>query len=523
MKRFNVTGICVPGKNYMVDISGKIAQIRKLIDSGSYFTINRARQYGKTTTLYELRRALKDDYTVIKISFEGLGDESFSSPETFCQAFIGQIITALQSPSVNVEIEYIEKWENYSVINFDLLSRHITNMCRDRKIVLMIDEVDKTSNNRVFLHFLSMLRTKFLASQTGDDYTFHSVILAGVYDIKNIKLKLINEGLYTPSQGENKIYNSPWNIAVNFIVDMSFNPAEIATMLNEYEADHITGMDIKEIAEEIYNYTNGYPFLVSRICQCIDEGLDANWTLQGVHTAVNIILEERNTLFDDLIKNLENDKELYSLIFDLLIIGEKKTYSAGNPTISLGEMFGIIERKNGKLRVSNKIFETVIADYFVSKTENDPSNKPAMSRYGIIKNGRFDMELCMRKFAEHYAELYNERDITFLEREGKFLFITYIRPLLNGDGFYHFESEFADLRRMDLVVDFGREQFIIELKIWRGEQYEESAYKQLTGYMETKKADKGYLLTFDFRKGANKQPKAEWIEFDGKMIFDMII
>ena len=29
MKRFNVTGICVPEKHYMVDISGKIAEIKK--------------------------------------------------------------------------------------------------------------------------------------------------------------------------------------------------------------------------------------------------------------------------------------------------------------------------------------------------------------------------------------------------------------------------------------------------------------------------------------------------------------
>jgi hypothetical protein len=105
-----------------------------------------------------------------------------------------------------------------------------------------------------------MLREKFLARRNKKDYTFHSVILAGVYDIKNIKLKLKDEGLYVPPETENKLYNSPWNIAVNFKVDMSFSPAEIATMLKEYEAEHNTGMDITEISKEIYNYTSGYPF-----------------------------------------------------------------------------------------------------------------------------------------------------------------------------------------------------------------------------------------------------------------------
>jgi hypothetical protein len=74
---------------------------------------------------------------------------------------------------------------------------------------------------------------------------------------------------------------------------------------------------------------------------------------------------------------------------------------------------------------------------------------------------------------------------------------------------------------MDIVVDFGRDQFIIELKIWRGEQYQAEAYEQLCGYLESKHADTGYMVTFDFRKDSNKSPKAEWIEASGRRIFDV--
>ena len=69
MKEFNVTGQCIPAEHYMVDISGKITQIKELIDKRRYFTINRARQYGKTTMLYELWRRLADEYTVVMISY----------------------------------------------------------------------------------------------------------------------------------------------------------------------------------------------------------------------------------------------------------------------------------------------------------------------------------------------------------------------------------------------------------------------------------------------------------------------
>lgn len=49
------------------------------------------------------------------------------------------------------------------------------------------------------------------------------------------------------------------------MVDMSFSKNDIASMLKKYESEHRTGMDICGIAGLIYEYTSGYPYLVSRI------------------------------------------------------------------------------------------------------------------------------------------------------------------------------------------------------------------------------------------------------------------
>lgn len=62
MKKFNTTGICNPKKHYMVDISERLEKIKTLVDDGEYFCINRARQYGKTTTLSALRKFLSPQY-----------------------------------------------------------------------------------------------------------------------------------------------------------------------------------------------------------------------------------------------------------------------------------------------------------------------------------------------------------------------------------------------------------------------------------------------------------------------------
>lgn len=120
--------------------------------------------------------------------------------------------------------------------------------------------------------------------------------------------------------------NSPWNIAVNFNVDMSFNPKEIESMLIEYSNLNKLIMSTEELAKKIYYYTNGYPFLVSRLCQIIDENileLDKRpWVIEDIDRSVKMLLRENNTLFDDLIKNLENNKDLYSLVRDIVLMGK---------------------------------------------------------------------------------------------------------------------------------------------------------------------------------------------------------
>ena len=95
---------------------------------------------------------------------------------------------------------------------------------------------------------------------------------------------------------------------------MSFSEKEISTMLEEYSKYNDISMDIESISREIYFFTDGYPFLVSRLCQLIDEKINKDnkkpWTKEDVQKSVKIILEEKNTLFDSLIKNLENYEEL---------------------------------------------------------------------------------------------------------------------------------------------------------------------------------------------------------------------
>ena len=521
MKEFNVTGNCVPDLHYMVDMSDKIEQIVKMVNKRQYFTINRARQYGKTTILGLLEKTLQTHYRVARISFENLDEEDFATAGDFCETFIDLVAAALET--TGIDKDKLKEWQNSTPDRFSKLSKCITNLCEGDKVVLIIDEVDRTSNNRVFLKFLSTLRSKYLARNEGKDTTFHSVILAGVTDIKNLKLMMTVAGNYTPRENEGK-NNSPWNIAADFDVDLSFSSAGIATMLQQYEADHQTAMDITELSQEIYRYTRGYPFLVSRICQCIDGKLDRAWTLGGVQAAVKVLLEEKNTLFDDMSKNFENNPELYDFAYAVLIDGEVRPFTIDDPYVNFGVMLGYFRNNNGQVAIANRVFEIRMTNYFIMRNIRTKKQIKNVVKSEIIKDNKFNMQLCLEKFAIHYKELYNPKeDAKFVERHGRMVFLSYLKPLINGYGFYHIESGLTDYRRMDIVVDYGTDQFIIELKLWSGDSDHDKAYTQLLGYMNSKNAAEGYLLTFDFRQDANKQRKAEWVLLDGKRIFDVVV
>jgi hypothetical protein len=61
-------------------------------------------------------------------------------------------------------------------------------------------------------------------------------------------------------------------------------------------------------------------------------------------------------------------------------------------------------------------------------------------------------------------EHYSHKDETFLEREGRLLFLSYLRPIINGKGFDFKKPNVADERRMDIVITYRHTRDVIELK-----------------------------------------------------------
>lgn len=295
---------------------------------------------------------------------------------------------------------------------FEILSR----WCRISKnpIVLIIDEVDSASNNQVFLDFLSQLRGYYIDRDVTP--AFQSVILAGVYDIKNIKRKIRSD--------EDHKNNSPWNMREG----------------NEENEGLLSFDDCPRDHKELAPYDIAAKFRV-----------DMSFSKKDIETA---------------------------------------------------EMFGFIKNENGSAVISNRIFETVLYNLFISEEYMDSKIYDAglREKSQFVRGGHLNMRKVLEKFVETFDYLYGDQNEGFLEEAGRRYFMLFLKPIINGIGNCYVEPETRNRERMDLVVDYRGEQFVVELKIWHGDAYNKRGEKQITEYLEYYGLRKGYMISFNFNK-----------------------
>ncbi len=74
-----------------------------------------------------------------------------------------------------------------------------------------------------------------------------------------------------------------------------------------------------------------------------------------------------------------------------------------------------------------------------------------------------------------------------------------------------------ELIRTDVIVDYLG-QYIIELKIWRGERYNAAGEKQISEYLNYWNLNTGYMLSFNFNK--NKKHGVHQVQVGNKLLYE---
>jgi hypothetical protein len=387
------------------------------------------------------------------------------------------------------------------------------NELTTQRIVLLIDEVDQSSNFDVFIRFLALLRNKFL--KRDEIPTFHSVVLAGVHDVKSLKLKMRPES-------ESK-YNSPWNIAADFKVDMNLHPNEIKPMLDDYVQERGISMDTMTMSYGLFYYTSGYPFLVSRLCKIMDEEIlplkkEPSWTTGDLEWAVKRLLNETNTNFETQIKNLENYPELYDAVYRVVIDNDIRLFNIHNPTTNLAVMYGLFVSKEGRIAIHNRIYAELIFNYMIDKMHSTDLPMAMDLGAGYRNDDKsLNMEAVLIGFQSFMKREYSRKDRDFLERHARLVFLSFLKPIINGAGYDFKEPQISEEKRLDVVITYYEHKYIAELKLWRGEKLHEKGLIQLANYLETQQVKEGYLLIFDHAKVKNWA--SEWTTIQNKQVF----
>lgn len=236
-----------------------------------------------------------------------------------------------------------------------------------------------------------------------------------------------------------------------------------------------------------------------------------------------MILKESTPLFESMVKQLDLYRELYEMIEGILYQGRQIPFEIDVKPVSIGKMFGFLKEVDGQVAVANRMFEMKLLNTFIAKEalKNISYRSAQRDRNQFVEGGRLNMTLLLEKFVTHFHEVYDRKDETFLEDNGRKFFLLYLKPIINGTGNYYIEAQTRDARRTDVIVDYGGEQFIVELKIWRGKEYHNRGEKQLIEYLDYYHTNKGYLVSYNFNRKVESGVKE--IQIGDKVIVEAVV
>lgn len=72
-----------------------------------------------------------------------------------------------------------------------------------------------------------------------------------------------------------------------------------------------------------------------------------------------------------------------------------------------------------------------------------------------------------------------------------------------------------------MIIDYQGIQYVIEMKIWRGDAYHSRGEKQLAEYLEQYHLKKGYMLSFNFNQ--KKQIGVKTITLGDKILVEAVV
>jgi hypothetical protein len=500
LKKFCIAGPVDPERHYFIPRRLDWDQMDSLIHDREYFVLHAPRQSGKTTAIEEYIHHLNGNgaYRALYINVESaqaaredikmaliaiLAELKTSlqdqlQEETLTIQFIDDIITRPYLVTLTTLADVLEFWARASL----------------KPTILFIDEIDALISDSL-LSVLRQIRRGFTKRPHGFP---QSICLIGLRDVRDYRV-------WSKELGQPISTSSPFNIKAISLTLANFSLDQVSALYRQHTEE--TGQRFTEEAIlYAYNLTQGQPWLVNALANqaCFVDVIDRALpiTNEVLEKAKDALIARRDTHIDSLVDKLYEPRvrNVIDAIINGSVIKPKFTDDDIQYTIDLG----LVSSKAAHLQIANPIYQEIIPAVLAWKFQMSIVEE---ARSYLRSDGSLDMSKLLDAFTQFFRENSQAwlEDFQYKESAPHILMLAFLQRIINGGGYIHREYALGT-KRVDLLVRWKHQTFIIELKIKYGEDALKKGLEQTAQYMDTTGASEGFLVIFD------RDPTRSWEE-----------
>jgi len=504
-KRFNIAGPCNSNKHYMLDPLRNIGkELMNLIEQEHYFVIHAARQSGKTTLLLEL---------VNKINAEGKYYALYCSLEKIqgiveAKEAMPQIIDVLKMAFYGSNIPGGELFaKESSNIGFaSLLQFELSKIIKtlDKPLIIFFDEADCLSNGTL-ISFLRQLRDGYINRNSVP--FVHSIALVGMRNLRDYKARIRPDSETLGSA-------SPFNIVTEAMALENFTKNDVTELYHQHTTE--TGQVFESAAADyIFEQTQGQPWLVNAIArEAVEKICKSDYSIAITQNiakqAIQNLILARGTHFDSLMERLKEER--VRNVIQPLILGDSMAVDRASDDYLYTRDLGLIrEAGSGIVEPANQIYAEIIVrqlNYTMQETLKVERPSDELPKY-IVK-GKININALLKEFQSFWQEnseiwttRYKDNFYQYDEAAPHLVIQAFLQRVLNGGG--HISREMAlGKNRADICVEWEKQKYPIELKIYKGVKTIKDSIEQILTYMDKVGSKEGWVVIFD------RTPKKSW-------------
>nr|WP_322779026.1 AAA family ATPase [Frankia sp. Cas4] len=489
----------------------RLPEVPDLVEQEGYFVVHAPRQTGKTTTLTALAEELtaKGRYAALLFSCEA-GRAARDNYGAATRDILSRI-RAAASTVLPADLRP-PPWPEASEGTLLAAGLSVWAQVCPRPLVLFFDEIDALSGQSL-ISVLSQLRDGYRDRPIGFPT---SVALCGLRDVRDCHPRnrfAIPRDPGAASGGDPSRLgtSSPFNIKLESLRLGDFTAEEVAELYGQHTAD--TGQEFTPAAvARAFELTAGQPWLVNALAREIvvkmAVSVSTPITVDHLEQAKERLILARATHLDSLAARLAEPR-VRRIVLPLLA-GDLVQLDPYDDDLAYARDLGLVAPKD-PVRIANPIYREVVVRVLTTQVE---ANVVADPRSFVLPDGRFDVALLLREFAEFWIEHGDVLTSTehYHEVAPQLVLMGFLQRVVNGGGYV--EREYGVGRgRIDLLIRWpypnenGKRHWqreALELKVWHPGKADplRQGLTQLDRYLDRLGLDTGILIIFDRRPDA---------------------